>query len=218
VIVDVRSIRAAVRDIARDHPRRFQLCGQFSVRSRRGPEQRRSRHRLRKPPARSPRSSRSACGPAPEQFVEFPQSRERSVQDADFRAETNGHPRSVRATTPPPITTTRAGTDARYTAEQKASAACAPLQGVARRFDGKPSCHLAHRASRGSPPFASVTVSYAIAVQPEAIRPWPAQGPRQMQISEDNLALSQPGPFGSLGSLTFTIMSAVPKISAAVWR
>ncbi len=89
--------------------------------------------------------------PPPEQFVEFPQSRERSVQDADFRAETNGHPRSVRADDPAANHHNPGRYDARYTAEQKASAACAPLQGVARRFDGKPSCHLAHRGEQGQP-------------------------------------------------------------------
>ena len=94
-----------------------------------------------------------------EQLVEFAQPRDRAVEDRDFGAEPNCHPRRMGADDPAAEHHDARRNHARHAAEQNAAAAELRFKAEpAASIESLPATSLMG-ASSGRPPLASVTVS-----------------------------------------------------------
>ena len=119
-------------------------------------------------------------------FVELAQPRQRAVEDRDFGAEACRHRAAWVPTTPPPITTTRAGGNARHAADQHAACHRRRFRGVPAASIAKPARHLAHRRQQRQ---AALGIGDGLIGDRRAARGHQTLGllriRRQMQIGEE---------------------------------
>ena len=128
-----------------------------------------------------------------EQLIELAQTRQRAVEDGNFRAETGGHACRMRADDTAAQHHDLRGANARNAAHKNAAPAGRAAQALAAAsMASRPATSLIG-ASNGSAPAKSVTVSYAMAVAPEAMRPRACSGSAaKMQVGEEDLVGPQP--------------------------